>query len=268
VVNLAIKHACHYLNSIWEYRFFWFSLVKSDLRMRYARSSLGIGWSLLNPIAMTIVLCVIFGTMFDVNIGEYAPFALTGLAFWTLISGVILQGSLCFLQNASYIFQEPAPVAIYPLRIVLSQGFHFCVGLAVALVLSWGINGEGNLLALLSLVPVLLLLFVLGWSLAVLAAFANAFFPDAQHLSEVALQIVFYLTPIIYPPRLLYARRMGWLVDYNPLAGILSLLRAPILEGKPPLWEQAWIPALAVVLLAGGASFFLAHLKNRLIFQL
>ena len=54
-----------YLAAIWNCRFFWLSLVKIDLRSRYRGSVLGICWSLLHPIAMTAILCVVFQVAFN-----------------------------------------------------------------------------------------------------------------------------------------------------------------------------------------------------------
>ena len=85
----------------------------------------------------------------------------------------------------------------------MGAGFHFLLGLGMVLVFVWGVNGFGNLPALLSLVPTLLLLFVFGWSLAVCMGVANVMFQDTQHLIEVCMQILFYVTPIIYPADML-----------------------------------------------------------------
>src|SRR5438874_10877163 len=65
-----------YVSAVWRCRYFWLSLVKMDLRTRYRRSVLGMGWSLLHPIAMTIVLCVVFQTAFAAGGGirQYAPY--------------------------------------------------------------------------------------------------------------------------------------------------------------------------------------------------
>ncbi len=67
------------------------------------------------------------------------------------------------------------------------------------MVFVWCVNGFGNVPALLSLVPTLVLLFVIGWSLAVCMGVANVMFQDSQHLIEVVMQILFYVTPIMYP---------------------------------------------------------------------
>jgi ABC-type polysaccharide/polyol phosphate export permease len=69
-----------YAAAIWRCRYFWFSLVRMDLRTRYRRSVLGLGWSLLHPIAMMAILCTVFASVFKVSVEEYGPFVLGGLA--------------------------------------------------------------------------------------------------------------------------------------------------------------------------------------------
>src|SRR5271167_3230067 len=98
-----------YLISIWRCRYFWMSLVKMDLRTRYRRSVLGLGWSLLHPIAMTIILCIVFQRVFTIPIRTYGPFLITGLAFWNYFQGVTLAGCGSFFQAESYIRQYPSP---------------------------------------------------------------------------------------------------------------------------------------------------------------
>src|SRR5205823_3275105 len=118
-----------YLGAVWRCRYFWLSLVKMDLRTRYRGSALGIGWSLLQPIAMTIILCVVFGSLFNQDIREFAPFLMAGLTFWSFVGAVTVGGCQCFFQGESYIRQHPAPMAIYPLRNMLGASFHFSMAL-------------------------------------------------------------------------------------------------------------------------------------------
>ncbi len=199
-----------YLSAIWGCRYFWFSLVKMDLRMRYRRSVLGMGWSLLHPIAMTLIICMMFRHILgNNNVREYGPFLLAGLVCWQYILVSTLQGCQCLFQGESYIRQYPAPIAIYPLRTTLGGAIHFLLGLVVVIGLTWYLHGFKNVPALISLAPTLLLLLVLGWSLAVLAAFSNVHFQDTQHLAEVAFQFFFYATPIIYGEEQL-DKRSAW----------------------------------------------------------
>src|SRR5262245_47234015 len=167
-----------YLTNIWKYRYFWLSLVKMDLRTRYRRSLLGMGWSLLNPIAMTIILCTVFHQILHVDILEYGPFLMAGLACWNYVLTATLHGCQCFYQGESYIRQYPAPLAIYPLRTALGGAVHFLLALSVVIGLTWYLHGFGNVPVLIYLIPAIALLFITAWSLAVLAGFANVVFQD------------------------------------------------------------------------------------------
>jgi len=258
----------NYLAAIWKCRFFWLSLVRMDLRTRYRRSVLGIGWSLLQPIAMTAILCAVFPRLFGLSLHTYAPMLLIGICFWNYLTTVTLQGCQCLFQGEQYIRQCPAPMAIYPLRTVLAGTVHFYMALCVVMVLVWGLKGFGNFGALWCLVPTLMLLFALCWSLAILAGFTTAYFPDTQHLAEVGLQILMYGTPIIYPPDVLRNRGLGWIVDYNPLASIVQLLRDPILLGQIPSATTYGVACATVFFVASAATMVLVRLQQKIIFQL
>jgi lipopolysaccharide transport system permease protein len=257
-----------YFAGIWRLRYFWGSLVKNDLRNRYRRSILGLGWSLLNPILMTAVLCVVFCPILKIDYREFAPSLLAGLAVWSFLVSTASAGCQCFYQSESYIRQQSVPLAIYPLRTALGTAVHGLAALAVSLIFCWLMFGFGNLPALVSLVPTLGLLFLLGWSLALCCGVTNVMFPDTQHMVEIVFQILFYLTPVMYPPKLLAERGMGWLVDYNPLAAVLELVRSPILDGQFPTWIAYGKATLLVAVLLTAAACALLRLERRLIFYL
>lgn len=258
----------NYLTAVWRCRYFWLSLVKMDLRSRYRGSFLGMGWSLLHPIAMTVVLCIVFHNLFQQPIREYGPFLMAGLACWNFIVGVTTQGCRCLFLGEPYIRQYPTPLAIYPMRTALGSAIHFLLALSVVIAFVWIVNGFGNMPVLVSLIPSLLLFFVMGWSLAVLAGFANVYFQDTQHLSEVGFQILFYATPIIYPDSFLREKNLGWLIDYNPLASFLELVRAPILQGTVPTTAAFACASITTLVFAGCSALTLCRLQRTLVFHL
>jgi lipopolysaccharide transport system permease protein len=258
----------NYFRDIWRCRFFWMSLVRMDLRTRYRRSVLGMGWSLLQPIAMTVILCTVFHQVFDVQRVDYAPYVLAGLVCWNYILGVTVQGCGSIFQGESYIRQYPAPLAIYPLRTVLGAAIHFLIALSVVVALSWYIHGFGNLAALPSLIPTVILLLILGWSLAVLASLTTVYFQDTQHLAEVGFQLLFYATPIIYMEDMLTERRMAWLMHFNPLVILLRLIREPILSARVPD-IATFASAVGIVCVAATAAVFMLYrLQRQIIFYL
>jgi len=258
-----------YLTTVWKYRHFWMSLVRMDLRTRYRRSLLGVGWSLLQPLAMTCILFVVFQQIFKARASEYVPHLLTGLVCWNFILTCTIQGCQCFFQGEAYIRQCPLPLAIYPLRTAIGALFHLVMGLAVVICLCAILRGLPAPAALLSMVPSLLLIFLFGWSLAVLAGSANVFFQDTQHLTEVGLSIAFYLTPVIYRvDDIIHEHRLGWLLQWNPALAFMTLIRQPLLHDTAPT-SGDYLYALAIAsVLAVAATAALSRLQKKLIFYL
>jgi ABC-type polysaccharide/polyol phosphate export permease len=257
-----------YVASIWQCRYFWLSLVKMDLRTRYRRSIIGMGWSLLNPIAMTVILCAVFHTIFHQPISDYAPYLLAGLATWNYLLQVTQLGCGCFAQGESYIRQHPAPIAIYPLRTALGGTVHFVLALLVALVASWFFKGIGSPASLLSLIPAVGLLFVFVWSMALLAGLATVHFQDTQHLSEVGFQILYYATPIMYKIEQLEGTKLAGIIGYNPLLSILRLIRDPLVDHQVPCLTTYLVACTTILTTAVLACVALAKLQRRLIFYL
>jgi ABC-type polysaccharide/polyol phosphate export permease len=242
-----------YVISIWGCRNFWLSLVANDLHLRYRRSVLGVGWSLLHPLATTLVLGSVFHEIFHRPIREYLPYLLCGLGCWAYLTGVITQGCQTYIQAEPYIRQHPLPMAIYPLRTALGMMIHFVIALALVAALSIGLRGWAKAPDVLHLLPALLLLLLFGWSAASLAGYVNTAFRDTQHILDVAFQILFYLTPIIYPIEVLAPTRIGCVVGYNPLSPFIDLVRDPVLLGRSApaaTWSAALLITLSTTLVA------------------
>ena len=118
------------------------------------------------------------------------------------------------------------------------------------------------------ILPALLTIFLVGLSLCTICAIANTYFPHMQHLLDVGLQIVFYLTPIIYPASMMEQRGLGWLMEINPFASMVIFLRDPIVEGTPPPMIAVLISLGAAAVLAVVASFALSRVQKTLVMRL
>lgn len=256
-----------YCSAVWRTRFFWWSLVMMDLRTRYHGSALGLGWSLLNPILMTAVISTIFCQLFSQDFRTFAPFLLLGIAFWNYLTACVVEGCQTFQRGEAYIRQHPAPLAIYPLRTALGAMIHLLMTLCVVLVLVWSVQGLGNVPALISLVPTMAIVLVVGWATAVCMGLVNVLVNDTQYLIPVLMQVLFYLTPVMYPPELL--RQKGLTVlEFNPLAAYLDLFRMPVLSGQFPGWEALAISVASAAVMVSLAVAGLATMQRRLVFYL
>jgi len=257
-----------YMADVWRFRHFWLSLVRMDLQARYRRSVLGIGWSLLHPIATTVVLCAVFYQIFHMPVREYLPFLMAGLAWWGYVTGVIGRGCQCFVEAESYIRQHPVPMAVYPLRTALGAMIHFLIALAVVLLLTWCFQGFANLAALPAVLIGLMILLVFGWAAGVVAGYVNTIFRDIQHLTDIVFQILFYLTPVMYPPDILVRSNMTWVLTINPLTHLLKIVRDPLIAGTIPSVRAYGAAAATTLLLVGVAALLLGRLQRKVILYL
>ena len=258
-----------HLTAVWRFRHFLLALVRLDLRLRYRRSVLGVGWSLLNPIAMTIVFTVVFSSLLGSGTWDYAPMLLTGMAIWNFMKEAATAGSRALIANEAYIRQSPLPYTLYPLRTVCGQAIHTGIALAVVVGLLMIVKQSVVPLTMVPvIVPGLVLTFLAAWAVATIAAFVNVYFQDTQHLLEVAAQIGFFLTPIMYKREVLDNQRLGWLVDLNPVVPFMEMIRTPLLAGHAPpggLYLAACGITVVLGLLAAGTT---AWLQKRVVFHL
>ena len=260
------------MQSIWTFRHFWMALVKMDLRTKYRRSVLGIGWSVLNPIMMSAVLMLGFGPILGGGrpIAEYGAFLLSGLCTWEFMRNSMSIGCTALTQNEAYIRQCPLPYGIYPLRTVAGTGIHFLITLVVTVGISCALTGSTFPLAnAWMLIPVIPLLFVFCWSLAAIFAFANAYFHDTQHLTEVTMTLMFFLTPVMIQPEKQHLAIQA-MNAYNPFTVFIQLVRLPLTRLDDPfppgeLWLQA--VGLTAILFALACSV-VGALQKKVIFQL
>ena len=217
---------------------------------------------------MTVVFCVVFCRLFGQDPITFAPYVLSGLAFWNFLSGVCNEGCHCFFRGERFIRQHPAPLAIYPLRTALGLLIHFSLALSVLLAFVWATQGIANLKTVWLVIPSLILLFFFGWFVALCMGLLNVVFQDTQHLITIVIQAMFYVTPIFYPPKLLRDHSLSWIADYNPLAQCLELLRAPILRCEFPATSSVAIVTTTTLVLFVISAFALRKMEKRLIFYL
>lgn len=221
--------------SLWKFRYFLLSLVWLDFRKRYNRSWLGVGWAVLHPLAMAGAYVVVFSGVVGLSTVEYTKTLLLGLAVWGYFRECAVSGCLAIIGHETYVRTYDLPLALYSLRFVLGYAIHALFALAVAVVAVALIDGNGDRLALFwAVVPSLALIFVAGWAFATMASFAQVYFHDTKHLLEIGTQMLFFLTPIVYPAGLLVSRGLGWMARFNPLNVYLELVRYPLTTGELP----------------------------------
>lgn len=216
-----------------RYGFLLQNLILKDFRIRYRNMSLGILWSLVNPLVMMAVLTFIFTRVFPNNsTPNFAVFVLCALVpfnFYSLASAV---GTTCILDNAALIRRIKFPREIVPLASVLSNCLHFLIQIAllIAFVLLSGL-GINRQWAWLPVIWGLEVVFLCGLTLATSAL--DVYIRDMRYIVESANVVLFWLVPIFYPFSII-PQKYHILYQLNPIAAVVLACRNILLEAKAP----------------------------------
>jgi lipopolysaccharide transport system permease protein len=252
------------IRSLLAYRELVYNLAVRDLRLKYKRSTIGIAWSLLNPVLMMIIYTVVFSHLLkvvDTHGRPYWALVLGGLLAWTFFANGVGGAPMAFVHSSNLVSRVYFPIESLPIATVMANFVNFVISLAILLValvvaglpLGWS----------LVLLPVILaaqLAFTIG--VALLIATLTVYLRDFEHLVGVGLLALFYLSPVLYPldPTAL-PKGTETLLQYlrlNPMSWFLDSYHSVLYYGAwPSAAEFGSMLLIAAVSLVGGYAVFL-----------
>lgn len=247
-----------FLASLVRHRELLANLIRRNVAARYRGSFLGVGWTVLQPLLMLAVYTYVFGVVFRTRWrpegGGQAEFALAlfcGLIPFGFLAECAAAAPSVVVANANYVKRVVFPLELLPVVTVGSALVVAAVNtlvLVVAALCLLGVPPASILLLPLAAVPCVLLGLALAWSLAMLGVFVR----DTASVVAFATQVLFFVTPIVYPPSAV-PERFRTLVALNPLATLVEVWRALALGITAAPWGRVGVItglALAAALFA------------------
>ena len=243
------------LKQLWCYRSFVIGAIRNEFAVRFARSRFGVFWMVLNPLAQVCIYAAVLSKVLGAEMPgidskyAYAIYLMAGQLAWTTFSDVILRSQTMFIDNASLLSKISFPRLLLPLvtsGVVITNSMIFFMVIVVIFTLlghfpGWPILG----------VPVLLLLTLcLGQAIGLIVAVLNVFYRDVGQVVPIVLQLGFWMTPIVYRPKIL-PDAISDLLAYNPMLHVVTAFQNVMVFDQPPqLGALAVVTAFSVMLMA------------------
>ena len=254
----------------WNHRSIVRNLAERELKVKYKKSLLGWVWSLLNPLATLVIYSIVFGTFLKIKPpvggnGELQVFALylfAALVMWNFF-GAVVNGSMGAMTGAGPLIRK---VYLPPECIVFSV-----IGAAVlqtvveAFLLAVIMIIVGNASFTFLLFPFLLVLLVLFTAgLAMVASLLNVYYRDVGYLVAIAMNFLFYATPIVYTitivPKDVNGIPARAIIEANPMTQFVMASRDIFYELQVPSWDRiAYLAVWSISVFVIGWWIFARH---------
>lgn len=245
------------LGGIWEYRELLLFLAWRDLKTRYAQTTIGFAWAIIQPVAMMLLFTLVFSNFAKLPSDgtPYPLFVYAALLPWGYFSRSLDKSSFSMVAESNLITKVYFPRIIVPISAALIGMVDFAIAFLLLLVMMafYGVVPSWQVL----FIPLFLLLTMLT-SLAVSLWLAALFvrFRDIAAAMPLVTQIWMFASPVVYPVSMV-PEQWQWLYNLNPMAGVIGGFRWALLRTPPPvLGELAVTAACVVILLLLGMSYF------------
>jgi len=261
-------HLAQYLDPValvrhlWRQRAFIGQLTRREIEGRYRSSFLGLAWSFVNPLALLLVYTFVFGLVFrqrwgdSGTLGQYGLVLFAGLIAYSLFSECVTRAPGLIAATPNYVKRVVFPLELLPVGVLGSAVFHAAIStlvLLAAYVVAGGVPRWQWLLLPVTLLPVLPLGLGLLWLLSSLGVFLR----DLSYVVTLIVQVLFFLTPILYPLEAVPEGFRGF-VRFNPMTSVVSTTRAVIFPGLTAAWSDlAAAGAAGLLLMLFGYAWFM-----------
>jgi len=213
------------MQDLWDFRELVYFLAWRDIKVRYKQTAFGLLWAVMQPLFTMAIFTIFFARMAKIPTdGIPGPiFYFSALVPWIYFSTTVSNAGMSLVSNSTLLTKIYFPRIILPAAAALGTVVDFFVSslLLIGIMVYYGVP-VGSSLLLWGLLLVLLMLLALG--LGTFFAALNVRYRDVKYALPFFIQLLLFVTPIIYPTSLV-PERYRWLLSFNPLGALIESFR-------------------------------------------
>ena len=217
---------------LYEYRQLLKSNVRKEIRGKYKGSFLGVLWSFVNPLLMTLIYAIVFPFILKNSQEHYVTYLVIGILPWNFFTTVIAPISVATSGLINFIISFPI---ILIFLLVSRIGYSYYILFVPLIILTEYI-------------------FLLG--IIFITSAIEVYIRDAEYIINFFINMLFYATPVLYSADL-FPKKMSWIFKFNPMATIIESFRDVLFyKSMPPVKMLLIVLFMCIILLFVGIKIF------------
>ncbi len=246
------------LKELWEFRELFYFFTWRDIKVKYKQTVLGVLWAILQPLLLMIVFTLFFSNGLNIpsdNI-PYPIFVFSGLLLWNIFSSGLSNAANSMVSNAGIIKKIYFPRLIIPISSILVSLFDFFMAFLVFMGILIYYKHPVSL-SIVFYLPLSIFLTVLSaFGLGCWLSALNVKYRDFRYVIPFLIQILLFLTPVIYPVSIIKYEWAQQILSLNPMAGAIELLRASVTHSAVNFQIIAISAIISILLFFCGSFYF------------
>ena len=220
----------------------WHLIGAGELRRRYSRSRIGQFWLTISTAISILIMALVWSILFKLPIREMLPYMAVSIILWQFFSGIVSEATSLLTSNNHLLLSQKMNCSVVVYAIVYRHLLILAHN-AIIIPVVFFLSGTQISVQIFLVVPAIVLVTISSVWVTYLIGMLCARFRDISNIINSAMQLAFYVTPVIWKPGFMPGEYQ-WIVDINPFAYFLSILRDPFLSGSFHL--HTWVTSIAI----------------------
>ncbi len=235
-----------HIYAILSYRFFIINSIKNEFKVKFARSTLGLIWMILHPIAQVAIYALVLSTVLSAKLEgisshyAYALYLMAGILSWTLFAEIVSRSLNIFVENANLLKKVSFPKIVLPL-ITVGSSIVSNLLLFISIIVIFTLMGHFVGLEILWFLFLMALVITLALGFGLILGILNVFIRDIGQITPILLQFWFWLTPVVYTIDMLPPSYKIFFA-INPMTSVVNSYHSILLYGKNPDFQSLIYP--------------------------